>query len=115
MTETQKPWGTYKTLYEEDASFLLKKIKVKPNSKLSLQGHEHRSEYWVIISGKGKVVIGDDTIFVATGSFIYIPKNVNHRITNECFTDSLVFVEVQVGSILKEDDIVRYEDDYGRL
>lgn len=115
MTETQRPWGSYETLYEEDASFLLKKIKVKPSSKLSLQSHEHRSEYWVIISGKGKVVIGEDTILVATGSFVYIPKKVKHRIINECFTESLVFVEVQVGSILREDDIVRYEDDYGRL
>lgn len=115
MVETQRPWGSYESLYKEDGSFLLKKIKVKPDSKVSLQSHEHRSEYWVIISGKGKVVIGDDIIYVATGSFIYIPKKVKHRIINECSKETLVFVEVQVGNILEENDIVRYEDDYGRL
>jgi len=113
MEENQRPWGNYKTLHNED-NFLLKKITVKPSSKLSLQSHEHRSEYWIIISGKGNVVIGDDTIYVAKRSFVYIPKKVKHRIVNECFTENLVFVEVQVGNILSEDDITRYQDDYGR-
>lgn len=109
-----RPWGTYTTLFSEDCSFLLKKIIVNPSSRLSLQSHNHRSEDWVITSGYGMVVIGDDTIHVGPNSHVFIPKNVKHRIVNTSQSEEIVFVEVQVGSILEETDIVRYEDDYGR-
>lgn len=115
MQIVERPWGFYNTIHLEESSFLLKKICVKPNSKLSLQSHNHRSEHWTIISGNGRVVLGDDVLIVGPNSHVYIPTNVKHRIINTSETEDLTFVEVQVGQILEETDIVRYEDEYGRV
>lgn len=109
---TSRPWGGYTTLHR-DAAFLVKRIEVRPGCRLSLQSHEHRSEFWTVIEGHGVVTVGADEIPVGPKTAVYIPKQAKHRMhnTGEC---ALVFVEVQVGDRLEETDIVRYEDDFGR-
>lgn len=107
-----RPWGTY-TVLEEDTSFKIKHISVKPGASLSLQMHHHRSEHWIVVSGMAKVVNGDDEFFVNTNESTYIPAGHHHRLSNPGLMD-LVMIEVQSGQYLGEDDIVRFEDVYGR-
>ena len=116
MPVTERPWGTYEVLFQDTATdhFLLKKIVVRPSSRLSLQSHEHRSEHWVVVEGTGNVVVGEDTLVCAPNTHVFIPRGAKHRICNTSPTANLVFVEVQVGTTLREDDITRYEDDYKR-
>ena len=116
MLETvTRPWGAYQVLKHDPAErFLLKKIIVRPNSRLSLQSHAHRSEHWIVVRGRGKVVVGEDELTCAVNTHIFIPCGCKHRIHNTSDEADLVFVEVQVGDILSEDDIVRYADDYSR-
>lgn len=107
-----RPWGTYKVI-EEDNDYKVKKIIVQPGRKLSLQSHLHRSEHWVVVSGKAKVTKGNQEFIVSDNESIYIPKKEKHRL--ECISETpLVIIEIQVGGYLGEDDIKRYEDDYSR-
>ncbi len=110
---TERPWGNYQTLFQENKT-LVKKIVVKPHCRLSLQSHEHRSEHWIVVQGSGSVVIGEDTILCSINTQLFIPRGVKHRMSNTGEED-LVFIEVQYGNILSEDDIIRYEDDYNRI
>lgn len=111
-----RPWGTYEVLRQsESENFLLKKIVVNPNSRLSLQSHKHRSEHWVVVKGRGTVVVGEDEIICALNTHVFIPRGAKHRMQNTSESECLIFVEVQVGNILQEDDIIRYEDDYSRV
>ena len=87
---------------------------VETASKLSLQLHIHRDEYWVVVHGEGQVVVDDSIIDVSVGSFVTINKTKKHRAINISKTDNLIINEVQIGDYLGEDDIVRYEDEYGR-
>jgi mannose-1-phosphate guanylyltransferase/mannose-6-phosphate isomerase len=107
-----RPWGTY-TVLEEGAGFKIKRIVVKPGAALSLQMHYHRSEHWVVVSGTAKVVNGEREILVRTNESTFIPAGHKHRLENPGRVD-LVMIEVQSGSYLEEDDIVRFEDRYGR-
>jgi mannose-1-phosphate guanylyltransferase/mannose-6-phosphate isomerase len=107
-----RPWGTY-TVLEEGAGFKIKRIVVKPGASLSLQMHYHRSEHWVVVSGTAKVVNGEDELLVRTNESTYIRAGHRHRLENPGKVD-LVMIEVQSGSYLGEDDIVRFEDSYGR-
>ena len=107
-----RPWGTY-TVLEESSSFKIKRIVVKPQASLSLQMHHHRSEHWIVVSGTAEVVNGDHTFLVATNESTYIPAGHKHRLKNPGMID-LVMIEVQSGQYLGEDDIVRFEDNYGR-
>lgn len=108
-----RPWGTY-TVLEEDPSFKIKRIEVKPGGTLSLQMHHHRSEHWIVVSGMAKVVNGETTLFVRTNESTYIPAGHKHRLENPGMLN-LVMIEVQSGEYLGEDDIVRFEDSYGRV
>lgn len=108
----QRPWGTY-TVLEEGPRFKIKRIEVKPGASLSLQMHHHRSEHWVVVSGMAKVTNGDREIFVNTNESTYIPAGCTHRLENPGVIDC-VMIEVQVGDYVGEDDIVRFEDRYGR-
>jgi mannose-1-phosphate guanylyltransferase/mannose-6-phosphate isomerase len=108
-----RPWGTY-TVLEEGSRFKIKRIVVKPGASLSLQMHHHRSEHWVVVSGIAKVVNGDEAFFVATNESTYIPAGHKHRLENPGVVE-LVMIEVQSGEYLGEDDIVRFEDVYGRV
>lgn len=108
----KRPWGAY-TVLEESSRFKIKRIEVKPGGSLSLQMHHHRSEHWIVVSGMAKVVNGDKEIFVSTNESTYIPAGHKHRLENPGITD-LVMIEVQSGEYLGEDDIVRFQDVYGR-
>jgi mannose-1-phosphate guanylyltransferase len=107
-----RPWGTY-TVLEEGPGFKIKRIEVKPGASLSLQMHHHRSEHWIVVSGMAKVINGDREIFVGANESTYIPAGHKHRLENPGILD-LVMIEVQSGEYLGEDDIVRFEDVYGR-
>lgn len=107
-----RPWGTY-TVLEESARFKIKRIEVKPSGKLSLQMHHHRSEHWVVVSGMAKVTNGEREILVNTNESTYIPAGHKHRLENVGVVP-LVMIEVQSGEYLGEDDIVRFDDKYGR-
>ena len=100
-------------MLEEAAGFKIKRIEVKPGASLSLQMHHHRSEHWIVVSGMAKVVNGDRELFVARNESTYIPAGHKHRLENPGVVD-LVMIEVQSGEYLGEDDIVRFEDVYGR-
>ena len=123
-----RPWGRWEHLTGGDG-YLVKKITVYPAQRLSLQSHEHRSEQWVCVQGEGtafKQTSPRDFASIPGGSEIYqqvpmtpgrtiaIPKGVKHRLTNLSDTENLVIVETQVGDPLNEEDITRYDDDYGR-
>jgi len=108
-----RPWGTY-TILEESPHFKIKRIVVKPKASLSLQMHHHRSEHWIVVSGTAEVINGDDAFLIATNASTYIPAGHKHRLSNPGIID-LVMIEVQSGQYLGEDDIVRFEDDYGRI
>lgn len=107
-----RPWGTYASLKEEDG-YKVKRITVKPGQSLSLQYHHQRAEHWVVVQGKGIVQIGEVEHETVRGQYRYIPLQEKHRLTNTGH-EELVLIEVQCGSYLGEDDIVRLADTYGR-
>ena len=108
-----RPWGTY-TVLEEGLGFKIKRIEVKPGAALSLQMHRHRSEHWVVVSGTATVVNGEQEIQLQSNQSTYIPAGLKHRLTNPG-TSPCVMIEVQCGAYVGEDDIVRFEDAYGRV
>lgn len=108
-----RPWGTY-TVLEEGQGFKIKRIEVKPGGCLSLQMHEHRSEHWIVVSGVAKVINGERELTVNTNESTYIPAGHKHRLENQQ-SQTLVMIEVQSGGYLGEDDIIRFEDHYGRV
>lgn len=107
-----RPWGYYEGIDLGDR-YQAKRIVVKPGAKLSLQMHHHRAEHWVVVSGKAKVTRGEDMLVLYADQSTYIPLGVKHRLEN-VGTGPLCLIEVQSGSYLGEDDIVRFEDDYYR-
>ncbi len=107
-----RPWGSYTVLLESNL-YKIKKIMVKSKAKLSLQKHFHRSEHWIVTSGTALVTIGDKTVLLKANESTYIPIGSVHRLENPGLIP-LVLIEAQVGEYLKEDDIVRFEDDYHR-
>ncbi|KKQ44421.1 MAG: Mannose-1-phosphate guanylyltransferase / phosphomannose isomerase [Candidatus Moranbacteria bacterium GW2011_GWC2_37_8] len=110
--EVQRPWGKYEVLIDEK-NHKVKKITVLPGSTLSLQSHERRSEHWVVVKGIAQVVNGEDLLVLHENQSTYIPATSKHRLSNPGLVD-LEIIEVQTGDYLEEDDIVRYEDTYGR-
>ena len=108
-----RPWGAY-TVLEEAPGFKIKRIEVKPGAALSLQLHHRRSEHWVVVTGVAKVTRGEDTFLVNANGSTYIPVETKHRLENPV-GDPLVMIEVQCGDYLGEDDIVRFDDKYGRV
>ncbi|MGC1183390.1 mannose-1-phosphate guanylyltransferase/mannose-6-phosphate isomerase [Legionella sp.] len=108
-----RPWGTY-TILEQNEFFKIKRIEVKPGASLSLQMHHHRSEHWIVVSGMAKVVNGEEEFFVRVNESTYIAAGRKHRLENPGVLD-LVMIEVQSGDYLGEDDIVRFQDNYGRV
>lgn len=108
-----RPWGDY-TVLEEGDRYKIKRIVVKPGASLSLQMHHHRSEHWIVVQGMAKVINGEKEVFVASNQSTYIPAGQRHRVVNPGVLP-LVMIEVQSGDYLGEDDIVRFEDVYGRV
>ena len=107
-----RPWGSY-TVLDEMKGSKIKRIAVQPGEKLSLQLHHHRSEHWVVIRGEAKVTVGEQVSTVRKNESIFVPKQTRHRLENPG-TELLEIVEVQVGEYVGEDDIVRFDDVYGR-
>lgn len=107
-----RPWGKYEILLEKE-TYKVKRIIVKPKQRLSLQYHYKRSEVWVLVQGTALVTRGDDVIKCQKGDFIDIPTKAKHRVEN-IGEDDVIFIEIQNGSYLGEDDIVRLDDDYKR-
>lgn len=107
-----RPWGSY-TVLEDSLSFKIKRIEVKPGASLSLQMHHHRSEHWVVVSGVARVTNGESEVFIKRNESTYIPAGQKHRLENPGQLPC-VMIEVQCGDYLGEDDIVRFEDHYGR-
>ena len=107
-----RPWGWFESLALGER-FQVKRIRVKPGASLSLQSHKHRSEHWIVVEGTAKVTIDDEVKLVSEGQSIYVPLGAKHRMENP---DKLpmVLIEVQIGTYLGEDDIIRYEDVYAR-
>jgi len=107
-----RPWGSY-TVLEEQSRFQIKKITVTPGAKLSLQKHHHRSEHWVVVQGTAEVTNGEEVLLLHENQSTYIPAGTMHRLGNPGVIE-LELIEVQNGSYLGEDDIVRFDDVYGR-
>ena len=110
--EVFRPWGSYDSI-DMGERYQVKRITVKPGSKLSVQMHHHRAEHWIVVSGTAKVRIGDQEQFLAENQSVYIPIGEVHSLENPGKVN-LELIEVQSGSYLGEDDIVRFEDRYGR-
>jgi mannose-1-phosphate guanylyltransferase len=108
-----KPWGCYTTLEKTD-NFQIKRLEIKPGGSSSLQLHRHRNEHWVVVSGMAEVTCEDKVFFLDTNESTYIKAGLKHRVANNGLIP-LIMIEVQTGSYLGEDDIVRFEDIYGRL
>jgi len=108
----QRPWGTF-TVLDQGSDFKVKRIEVLPGKRLSYQKHSQRAEHWVVVQGTAKVTLDDREIIVSAGEAIDIAIGAAHRVEN-LSQEPLIFIEVQRGSYLGEDDIVRLEDDYGR-
>jgi len=111
--EVYRPWGVYDSIDQGDR-YQVKRITVKPGAKLSVQMHHHRAEHWIVVSGTARVTNGDRTYLVAENESTYIPIGQVHALENPGVID-LELIEVQSGSYLGEDDIVRFEDRYGRV
>jgi len=108
-----RPWGTY-TVLEEGPHFKIKRIEVKPGASLSLQMHHHRSEHWIVVSGTAKVLNDEQELTLEVNESTFIPAEHKHRLEN-IGSELLVMIEVQTGNYLGEDDIVRFQDVYGRV
>jgi mannose-1-phosphate guanylyltransferase/mannose-6-phosphate isomerase len=107
-----RPWGSYTTL-ELHGRFQIKRITVNPGAKLSSQMHHHRHEHWVVVEGTAKVNNGEEELYLHEDQSTYIPAGTIHRLENPGVIP-LELIEVQIGSYLGEDDIVRFDDEYGR-
>ena len=108
-----RPWGNYKN-YFRGKNFLLKELIINKRSSISLQKHNHRAEHWTVISGKPKITLGKRIFFKKINDSVFIPKGSVHRIEN-IYNVPIKIVEAQLGNVLKETDIVRYQDVYGRV
>jgi len=108
----ERPWGWFE-IHLEEANLKIKRIMVKPGKRLSLQSHEHRAENWVVVQGQARVTLGEETIKLEKRQSVFIPEKTKHRVENPG-KEELVFIEVQTGTYLGEDDITRFQDDFGR-
>ena len=107
-----RPWGWFESLVI-GPRFQVKRIVVNPGGQLSLQSHHHRSEHWIVVQGTARVTVGQEVQLVSENQSVFIPLGTTHRLENPGKLP-MVLIEVQTGSYLGEDDIVRYEDAYAR-
>lgn len=109
----RRPWGNYAVL-DEGKDFKVKRIEVLPEKRLSYQRHARRREHWLVVRGTAKVTLNDREFLVKTNEAIDIPLGAKHRVEN-AQDELLVFIEIQTGDYFGEDDIERFEDDFGRI
>jgi mannose-1-phosphate guanylyltransferase/mannose-6-phosphate isomerase len=107
-----RPWGSYESI-DQSERFQVKRITVNPGASLSLQLHHHRAEHWIVVKGTARITRGDETLVLSENQSTYIPLGVKHRLENPGLIP-LELIEVQSGAYLGEDDIVRFDDKYGR-
>jgi len=112
VRRTKRPWGWYETISEQPGH-KVKRILVNPGQQLSLQKHEHRAEHWVVVEGTAQVTVGTTVLGLTVGQHVDIGQGEIHRLTN-ITAEPVLIIEVQMGSYLGEDDILRLQDDYGR-
>jgi mannose-1-phosphate guanylyltransferase / mannose-6-phosphate isomerase len=110
--QVHRPWGWYDSI-DSGPRFQVKRIMVKPGASLSLQMHHHRAEHWIVVTGTAEVTIGDQVTLLCENQSTYIPLGKSHRLANPGKVP-LEIIEVQSGAYLGEDDIVRFDDHYGR-
>ena len=108
-----RPWGSFAVI-DEHPGYKVKRLSVLPGKRLSSQMHHHRAEHWVVVGGTALVTVNGIETILEINQSIFIPAQSQHRLENAS-TDELILIEVQVGSYLGEDDIVRFEDDFGRV
>ena len=108
----QRPWGHY-TVLADEKDHKVKRIVVQPGKRLSLQRHQQRAEHWYVVKGEARVTLDESENLLSTGNAVDIPIRTKHRIENTG-SEELVFIEVQTGSYFGEDDIERFDDDFGR-
>ncbi len=113
MKEVSPPWGKWEVLLDEP-NYKVKRITVLPGKRMSYQKHFKRNEHWVVVEGKAVVTLDDKEIYLEKGGTIDIPEEAAHRIANND-DKQLTFIEIQLGEYFGEDDIIRLEDDYGRV
>jgi mannose-6-phosphate isomerase-like protein (cupin superfamily) len=113
MERIETPWGWYEEVFSETAQYKVKRIYLNPNARFSLQLHNHRNEYWTVVQGDGIVTVGETSKTVQTGDFIFVPKAIQHRLKGG--PAGITIIEVQRGDFCLEEDIERFEDDYGRV
>ncbi|MBN4064726.1 phosphomannose isomerase type II C-terminal cupin domain [Dehalococcoides mccartyi] len=109
-----RPWGSFEIL-TSGPGFQTKRLTVKAEQRLSLQWHRHRDETWVVARGTARVVVGDKEHTLGRGESMFVARNIHHRIENISSVEPLEIIEIQTGDYLGEDDIVRIEDDFGRV
>ena len=108
----ERPWGSF-TVLDEAANYKVKRIEVLPGKRLSYQKHAHRAEHWMTVAGTARVTLNGSDILLSAGDTVDVPVGAAHRIEN-VGADVLIFIEIQRGTYLGEDDIQRLQDDYGR-
>ena len=108
-----RPWGHYIVITKKE-NYLIKKIIILPKESISLQMHNHRSEHWIILSGVAHIIIGKNELILKESQSTFVPKRTKHKITNKN-TKPLIILETQLGSILSEQDIIRFDDQYNRI
>jgi mannose-6-phosphate isomerase len=101
-----RPWGRWYVL-DVDQGYKVKKLEILPDQAISLQYHNHRSEHWTIVQGEGKVIVDGNIFTIRKGESFHVPRQSIHKITNTHLTETLIAIEVQMGDICREDDIVR--------
>lgn len=110
----RRPWGSF-TVLDEGAGYKVKRIEVLPGKRLSYQKHRRRAEHWFVVAGTARVTLNDETIIIEPDRYIDIKIGDAHRVENPSENEDLIFIEVQRGDYLGEDDIIRLEDDFGRI
>jgi len=112
MLYDERPWGNFRVL-DEGANYKVKRIEVLPQKRLSYQKHQRRSEHWMVVAGSAKVTLDGREITIGIGETVDVPIGAAHRIENVGI-EKLIFIEIQRGTYLEEDDIQRMQDDFGR-
>ncbi len=113
MERIEKPWGWYEEVFSETLNYKCKRLYIFPQKRFSLQYHDFRNEYWTVVQGDGNVIVGESEKKVNIGDFIFVPRTTSHRVTGG--EDGITLIEVQIGDPCEEGDIVRLEDDFGRM
>ena len=113
LVTEERPWGSW-TVLEEGPRYKIKRLEVIPGQRMSLQMHHHRSEHWVIVAGTARVRVGDQEVYIHPNQSTFVPPVTLHRVENPGNV-RLVMIEIQTGEYLEEDDIVRFQDDHGRV